>query len=631
LILPHSCAAVSFLLHDRPITLLNSLLQLLPTRTQALAPHEPGHRLDGYLALEDYGAIGDGRSVALSGADGSIDWWCVPNLDSPPLFNRLLDPEEGGRFTIEPTGPFTVERSYRPGSNVLETVFTTESGRARLTESLNSGTAGRLPWCELARRIDGIEGHVEFSFEMRPGRRANAVSPYCTTVDGHSVFHIERVLGLVLCSKEITPLHTDAGVTGNFSVLAGERRIIAIVAGEDEPLVVPMIADIDERIDISDAEWRAWSERLEYAGPHRSSFVRSALALKLLLFSPTGAIAAAATTSLPEGIGGEKNYDYRYAWIRDAGYTIKAFLAAGAQQEAKAAYTWLLKRIGEHGALVCYTLDGGCVPDTLDLDVPGYRRSQPVRIGNTATGQHQHGIYGDIFETTLRFVNCGNVLDAASAELLSRLADRCADVWRMKDSGIWELPEEQHYTNSKISCWQALARAVELADRGQLPTTCRDRWSRERDRIAEWIETHCWSDRQQTYLFYPGQDGLDASVSLAVRFGFGKPERLASTLDALDRELGVGPYHYRYSGVHREEGCFLACTFWIAEARALLGQRQRAEAMLREVTEALDRGVGIFSEMADPRTRRYLGNLPQGLSHLAHLMALDTLAGTDIC
>ena len=588
-------------------------------------------RNDGYLPLDQYGALGDGRSIALSGADGSIDWWCVPNLDSQPLFDRLLDPEEGGRFVVSPDGPFTVERRYLPDSNVLETIFTTTGGRAKLTESMNSGTAGRLPWVELARRVEGLDGAVRFVVEMRPGRRANAASPYQSQIGEHPVFHVDRVLGLFLHSPGVTVERNDESVTGSLTVGPGQREVIAIVAGEDEPLVVPQIGDIDERIDLSDAEWRQWSERIDYDGDERPAFIRSVLALKLLLYSPTGAIAAAATTSVPEGIGGKKNYDYRYAWVRDAGYTIKAFLAAGAQAEAKAAFTWLLKRLGEHGPRVCYTLDGALVPELSEIDVPGYRRSTPVQVGNAATDQDQHGVYGDIFETAARFVSCGNILDASSAELLSHLADQCADIWRKKDAGIWELEETQHYTMSKISCWQALARAVELADQGQLPTTCRDRWARERDRVARWIEEECWSDDKQAFVFYPGSDKLDASLALAVRFGFDGRERLEATLDAIDRELGAGPYHYRYSGVSSEEGCFLACTFWMIEARALLGQRDRAEAALAAITQALDRGVGIMTEMADPKTGMFLGNLPQGLSHLAHVMALDVLSAQDKC
>jgi GH15 family glucan-1,4-alpha-glucosidase len=322
---------------------------------------------------------------------------------------------------------------------------------------------------------------------------------------------------------------------------------------------------------------------------------------------------------------GRKNYDYRFAWMRDAGYTIKAFLTAGLHAEAKAAFSWLLLQLRHEGPRVVYRLDGGAVPEVSEWRMPGYRDSKPVVAGNRATGQHQHGLYGDIFETAAVFVGCGHVIDATSAELLSHLADECADRWRMPDAGIWELEEPRHYTMSKISCWQALARAVEMADRGQLPTTCRERWSRERDRIRQWIEAECWSDERQAFVMYPGSRKLDASLALAVRFGFDGRERLALTLDAIDRELGTGPFHHRYSGMQDEEGCFLACSFWMIEARAELGQRDEARRRFDRLTAALAHGHGVLSEMVDPATGAFLGNLPQGLSHLAHLMTMAVL------
>ncbi|MFT4053161.1 MAG: glycoside hydrolase family 15 protein [Novosphingobium sp.] len=586
----------------------------------------PSQRINGHLPLEAYGAIGEGRSVALSGSDGSIDWWCAPNMDSPPLFDRLLDPLNGGCFAITPADTFTVQRSYRSDSNVLETIFTTATGKARLVESMNSGSAGRLPWAEMARRVDGLEGYVRFDLTMRPGRRGDTVNPYHSAIGEQTVFHVGRLLGLFLQSDGVEAHWADEGVTGSFRVDAGDREILAIVAGKDEPLVVPSIEEIDSRIDTSDAEWRTWAKGVTCEGEPRAAFVRSTLALKLLLYSPSGAIAAAATTSLPEKIGGTKNFDYRYAWVRDAGYTIKAFLAAGARAEAKAAFSWLLDRLGKVGFRVCYTLGGEPVPPVSEWAMPGYRGSRPVVTGNLATDQSQHGVYGDIFETASCFVGCGNILDSASAELLSHLADECADRWRMPDAGIWELPEYQHYTMSKISCWQALARAVELADAGQLPTTCRERWIRERDRIAAWIEENCWSQDKQAFVMYPGTDALDASLALAVRFGFDGRDRLAKTLDAIDRELGAGPYHYRYSGMEQDEGCFLACSFWMVEARAALGDLKAARARMSALAQGLDRGVGIYPEMVDPHSGEFLGNLPQGLTHLAHIMALSVLS-----
>lgn len=591
----------------------------------------PVEREDGYLPLEAYAALGEGRSVALSGADGSIDWWCCPNLDSPPLFDRLLSPEAGGYFAVTPEGPFTTEIGYRDGSNVHETVFTTPTGRARLTESLNSGPAGRLPWAELARRIDGLEGRVRLRVDLVFGTRGDTAGPFLSRNASGNAFHVAGLMGLFRTSDGIRiETADDHAIRAYVEVAAGQSELVAIVAGEHEPLVVAPVADIDRRIDVSCAAWRDWTERLGYDGRYGEHVERSALALKLLLYSPTGAIAAAATTSLPEGIGGSKNYDYRYAWIRDAGYVIKAFLRLGAHAESSAALTWLVRRLEEHGAQVLYTLDGDRVSEEAELDLPGYRRSRPVRTGNAASGQHQHGIYGDIFETAERFVANGGMLDLRSGALLARLADECAEKWKLKDAGIWELPDAQHYTGSKISCWQALARAVEMAEKGYLPGTCLDRWSRTRDRIAEWIEAHCWSEAQQAYVMYPGSEKLDASLVLAVRFRFGSPERLRATCAAIDRELGRGPYHYRYTGVEAEEGCFLACSFWLVEAMALLDQKPEAAAKFEALVAALDRNSGTYAEMVDPETGAFRGNLPQGLSHLALIQAAATLSGMEL-
>lgn len=592
------------------------------------SPAPSTERKDGYLPLNRYAALGDGRSIALSGADGSIDWWCAPEMDSPPIFDRLLSADDGGNFRISPTEPFTSEQRYRAGSNVHETIFTTETGTATLVEALNSGAAGLLPWSELARRISVSKGTMAFDFLVKFGTQADQISPYYRETAHGTIFHIGDVMAALKKSGGVEISHIqDDYIAGRFVISAGQSETIALILGGSGPLVLPPIEEIDARIDLSCNEWKIWSSQVHYDGPHRDLVVRSALALKLLLYSPSGAITAAATTSLPEAVGGPKNYDYRYAWIRDAGYTIKAFLRIGAEAEAMAATAWLLKRLGEHGPHVMYTLDGDIVPDVTEMDLPGWRNSKPVRIGNWASSQHQHAIYGDIFETVERFVECGNILDHGSAQLLEDMANQCADNWRKKDSGIWELPEEQHYTNSKLSCWQALARAVELADKRHIPAAFRDRWARERDRVAEWIDAHCWCEKRQAYLFYPESDGLDASVVLAVRFRFGREERLQKTIAALDKELGKGAFHYRYSRVHREEGCFLACTFWIVEAKALLGDYEGARATFDAAIAGLGKSHKIYSEMIDAETGEYLGNIPQGLTHLAVLQAAATLAG----
>lgn len=593
-------------------------------RTGAAHARLPGSE----FPIQDYAALGDGRSVVLVAPDGAVAWWCVPEMDSPPLFDTLLDPRAGGFFQILAAGADVVERRYRADSNVLDTVFASATGRARLTESLNSSTAGRLPWCELARRIEVLSGTMTFHIRAVFGTRGDTASPWLQPNPNGCVFHVGPVLGMFRCSDNVQVIEEeDRTIAATVTLAEGERATVALLAGEDEPLGVPAVEEIDRRIDISDEAWRRWAEGLHYDGPHREEVRRSALALKLLLYSPSGAIAAAATTSLPEGIGGQKNYDYRYAWIRDAGYAVNAFLRVGAMPEAKAAFSWLMKRLDQHGPRVVYTLCGEVGPDERAIDVPGYRGSRPVLVGNAAALQHQHGIYGDIFETATLFVADGNVLDQKSAAVLSALADQSADRWRQKDAGIWELREPQHYTMSKISAWQGLARAVELAEAGHLPSTCVPRWTRERDRIAAWIGENCWSERRRAFVLHPGTERLDASLALAVRFGFDGRDKLSATLDAIQEELGRGPFVYRYSGAEQEEGAFLACSFWLAEALADIGRREEAEAVFTGVIRALPEGVGILSEMVDPNTGVFLGNTPQGLSHLALIHAACTLRG----
>jgi GH15 family glucan-1,4-alpha-glucosidase len=578
------------------------------------------------LPLQDYAAIGDGRSVALVGLDGSVDWWCVPTLDSDPLFDALLDPKHGGFLALQPTEPFQAERHYREGSNVLETTFTTASGIVRITDSMNSSFAGRLPWCELARRVEVLEGTVTLFLAMVCGTRDESASPWLQPNGNGTIFHVGPVLGMLRTSSNIRiEEESDRQIRATITLSYGEHALVAIVAGADHPLGIPSVEDINLRIDISDQAWKAWSGGLKYDGIHSDWVRRSALILKLLLFSPSGAIAAAATTSLPERLGGDKNYDYRYAWVRDASYTIHAFLWLGQIPESQAALAWLLARLGDEGAKVCFQLDGSPVPSVRETTLAGYAGSRPVLTGNAAGAQHQHGVYGDIFEAVIAFVDCGSILDQRSANILSTLADECADRWRQPDSGMWELEELQHYTMSKVSAWQALDRAITLAQRGHLSKTCVPRWTRERDRIAAWVDERCWSKEEQAYTFFPGTDRLDASLVLAVRFGFPNRERLASTCDAIHRKLSRGALIYRYTGADQEEGAFLACSFWLAEAYATLGRKEEASALVNDTLSLLPQNRGLLSEQMDVKTHDFLGNLPQGLSHLALIHAILSL------
>ncbi|WP_312953804.1 glycoside hydrolase family 15 protein [Atlantibacter hermannii] len=591
-------------------------------------------RINGYAGLGDYAAIGDGRSVALIAPDGAIDWWCAPNMDSPPLFDRILDASAGGFFQIAPVGDYQTERRYRENSNVLETCFITASGMVRVTESLNSTFAGRLPWCELARRIECPEGEVELQLTFSPGTAACTRAPWIASSRLGDVVHIGDLMAMLRTPDDMVfTLKDDKRIEGKITLREGDRTLIALLVSQKEPLAVPSMESIDERIDNSDHAWRHWTGNLTYEGKYQPHVHRSALALKFLLYSPTGALAAAPTTSLPEGIGGEKNYDYRYAWIRDACLIIRAFAFIGALAECKAAFSWLTNTILRHeGSLrACYTLDGDIVPDETFLPLEGYMGSQPVRLGNNAQSQQQLSMYGDMLETAFLFVNAGHVLDLATSRLLAQLANECADFWRQDDSGIWELHERRHYTHSKIACWITLDIAICLADEGHIENTWRGRWEREKARISEWVETHCWSPTKQAYTFYAGTDRLDAALGLVWYYGLKvNPARMKSTYEAMVKELGHGtPMLYRYSDVEKEESTFVACSFWLVEAWARLGDEEKACGHMDQILETLcDKGnVETFNEMFDVRTGEWRGNVPQGLSHLALICAADALAG----
>jgi GH15 family glucan-1,4-alpha-glucosidase len=591
-------------------------------------PISPPPREQGYAALESYAGIGDGRSVALIALDGAIDLWAVPDLDSVPAFSALLDADDGGHLTLAPTAAFSAERRYLDRTNVVETVFTTSTGSVRITDALNSGAAGRLPWVELARRIEGLTGSVPMSWQVAPGRALGTRSPWAETSDHGPLLHLDDLTLGVRCHDVGDPVVTDRAVHGTFTAQAGSRALLGVVGVLGEPLFQPRPDEIDRRIDRTVVSWRTWSDSLHWTGPFEAEVRRSALALKLLVYAPTGAIAAAATTSLPEKIGGAKNWDYRYTWTRDTAYTLDAFLRCGLSEEVHAAMAWLLATVERHGPGVrpFYALDGSLPGGATLRDVPGYRGSRPVKDGNDALDQLQLGPYGDLFQTVYLCVNDGHVIDAGTARMLADLADRCCDDWQRRDAGMWELPNEQHYTLSKISCWLALDRAARLAERGQLPGPGH-RWRAEADRIRQWVHDHCWSPGRQAYTFHADTDELDAGVLLAARFGFDRGPRMAATITAVRAELGRGPLIYRYTGMEKEEGAFLACSYWAVEALAFTGQVAEARELMTQTLEVANPG-GLLAEMVDPATGRMLGNLPQALSHLALINAASALQET---
>jgi GH15 family glucan-1,4-alpha-glucosidase len=339
-------------------------------------------------------------------------------------------------------------------------------------------------------------------------------------------------------------------------------------------------------------------------------------------------MAAAATTSLPEKIGGDRNWDYRFAWVRDSSFAIDALLRIGRLELVHSALRWLLDAVERtHPRLnVLYDLDGGVPDQCEELPLPGYRGSHPVRKGNTASPQLQLGCYGDLLETVSMYVQDGNDLGPDVARRIAEVASFTCRIWMKEDSGIWELDDLQHYTSSKIDCWVALDRALGLAERGAIPGADADDWRRERDRIRAFVETRCWSESRGSYTFYADTDDLDAAVLLAARTEFADPkgERMAGTITAIREELADGPFVYRYSGAQELEGAFLACSFWLVQALARAGRGDEAAELMDDVV-ALSNDVGLFSEQIDPGSRELLGNFPQALTHLSLVSAAFAL------
>jgi GH15 family glucan-1,4-alpha-glucosidase len=581
----------------------------------------------GYAALRDYAVLADGRTVALVALDGSIDWWPIPTLDAPPVCAALLDPRDGGHFSLSPRGRFDADRRYLPGTNVIESVWTTDTGQVRVTDALNTGTAGQLPWSELVRQVEGISGEVAMAWELQPGDRFGQARSWVSERGGRPVVVLGDQTLAVIVDGTDPPECEPHRVSGSFTVKSGERVLVTVVATDHEPVFLPQSRLVAGRLERTTAGWRRWSDQITYDGPWREAVIRSALALKSLTYEVGGAIAAAATTSLPETVGGAKNWDYRYSWVRDSSFTIDAFINLGLHEEVHGAVSWLLDAL-ERSAPdlhVFYTLNGDVASGETILDVPGWEESSPARAGNSAGTQSQLGTFGDLFDTMRRYINEGHLLDRRSATLLADMADRCCDAWPKKDSGIWELAEPQHYTISKMGCWVALDRATSLARDGHLPDDRSGRWKSEAAEIKAWIAEHCWSDRKQSYTFFAGTEDLDAAVLLAGRTGFDRGPRLASTIEAVAGELGRGPLLYRYTGMDKEEGAFVACTFWMVNALVHVGQIDRARQLMDEGV-ALANDVGLLSEQIDPATNAFLGNLPQGLSHLALVNAAHVLA-----
>jgi GH15 family glucan-1,4-alpha-glucosidase len=593
----------------------------------------PLQRVDGYAPISSYAAIGDGRTVALVAEDGSIDWLPLPELDSPSVLGAMLDAERGGHFAVAPELPYTAERRYLPGTNVLETIFSTDGGTVRVIDAMTLPSGGLGPLRELARRVEGLEGCVPMSWSVEPRFGYAGAS---TRLGWRAGTPVATAGGdaLAVCAFDVgAPEVGDGAIRGLFDAREGSQGLIALCATHHEPLVVPTRSELESRLDATAATWRRWSDELTYRGPWRDAVIRSALALKLLVHAPSGALAAAATTSLPEEIGGERNWDYRFSWVRDSAFTLGALLGLSCAPEARAYFWWLMhaSQLTHPHLQVLYRLNGAARAPELTLQLDGYRGSRPVRTGNAATSQRQLDTYGELLQAAWLYATTGHPIDADIGRRLAELADLVCEIWRRPDAGIWEVrSEERHFTQSKMMCWIALNRARGLAERGHVPSRNAGRWREESDAIREFIETRCFSAEKRSYVRYPDSDELDASLLLGVLFSYGdaKGYRWAGTIEAVSRELTHGAFVRRYTGedgLAGSEGAFLACSFWLVEALARTGRVEDAVQRMDELV-GLANDVGLYAEEIEPITGTFLGNMPQGLSHLGLISAALALA-----
>jgi GH15 family glucan-1,4-alpha-glucosidase len=584
------------------------------------------NRIDGYAPIADYAAIGDGRTVALVARDGSIDWLPLPDLDSPSVFGALLDAEGGGRLELRPEETFEATRRYLPGTNVLETTFTTTQGVVRVTDAMTLPTSGLAPYRELIRRVEGVAGRVSMRWRVEPRPGYGAVVRVEWRAGVPVVARGSDAIGVIAWDAG-DPAVRDGVIHGSFVAAEGNVAHIALAAAHQEPLVLPPRADIETRLAETGQAWRRWSDSRRYEGLWQDEVLRSGLALKLLVFAPSGAIAAAPTTSLPEVIGGERNWDYRFSWPRDSAFTLRALVALGCSPEADAFFSWLqhASQLTHPKVRVLYRLNGRQEADERSLALRGYRDSRPVRAGNGAAGQTQLDVYGEVIDAATEVARSTGRLDRDYAGRLAEIADHVCATWRHPDAGIWEVRSAPaHFTQSKMMCAVALDRACALAEQGFLRGDA-ERWRRERDEITAFVESRCYSEEKRSYTRSADEDLLDASLLLGVIAGYDQAAapRLVGTVDAIRRELARGPLVKRYvgeDGLPDGEGAFLACSFWLAEAYARQGRLDDASALMDELT-GLANDVGLYAEEIDPETGDFLGNFPQGLSHLALINA----------
>ena len=582
-----------------------------------------------YKQIGAYGVIGNTRTVALVGYDGSIDWCCLPRFDSPSLFAAILGNRTGGRWRLAPVGKGHASQTYLKNTNILVTEFNIDGSRVIATDFMpcsNSRDAWSAP-PEIHRVLNCVEGKVRFRLDLDPRFEYGVIRPD-VGVDGRNAsFKSPRDEMVLASTVRLKPPRTGH-LSTDFQMSRGDREIFVLSYGEAEPREVEEYNTI-EQLQQTEIFWRTWVRKLRYEGRWRREVIRSALTLKMLVYAPTGAIVAAPTTSLPEVFGGDMNWDYRYSWIRDSAHSLWAFHLLGDTSEAERYLRWLIETDPalDLNLRLMYTIQGQPVAaERAVSSLEGYRGSTPVRIGNAAAQQFQMDAYGYMLDALYFSTRHGiSITRGMYYRFVKPLADFIVDHWRLPGNGIWELRgKKRHYVETKAMCYAGLERAVEIA---RVSKHMEDvpKWRRAMHEIRREVLSKGWSGKRSAFRMHYGTDSLDSASLLMPLIGFTKPRdrRVVSTVDAVMKDLARNSLLYRYkpnSGSKNHEGAFLVCSFWLVACLARMGRTKRALSIFKDLLGYANH-VGLYSEEINPDTLEFMGNFPQAFSHMGLIMA----------
>lgn len=571
--------------------------------------------------IEDYALIGDCETAALVSREGSIDWLCWPRFDSPAVFAALLGSPENGRWSIAPSSEFSVTRKYRQGTLILETQFKTASGTVTLIDFMPP----RDGISNLIRIVEGVSGSVDLDFDLAMRFDYGRTVPWVNRLEDGTLTAVAGPDSIMLTTP--IELHgEDMHTKGRFTVRQGQRLTFSLTYSLSH-LSPPVIKDPLELLQDTEAFWTEFSSRCPDVGPWTEDVRRSLMTLKALTYRPTGGIVAAATTSLPERIGGERNWDYRYCWLRDATLTLLAFMSLGYYEEAKAWREWLLRAVAGDPAQmqIMYGIAGE--RNLLEWEVPwleGFRSSKPVRVGNAAAGQFQLDIYGELADMLMQAWKGGLPPHPRSKALADVVMPFLEDSWRQPDEGIWEVRgERQHFVHSKVMAWVAFDRVSRLAAERDGDTASAERWRRVADAIHAEVCSRGYDTELGSFVQAYGSKALDASLLHIPLTGFlpADDPRVIGTVAAIEKRLMRDGLLIRYDtgevddGLPGDEGAFLACSFWLADVYLMMGRRSEAVTLFERL-RSLRNDVGLLSEEYDPRSGQMLGNFPQAFSHV---------------